>query len=144
MKCFTKAINNHFTDSQTVDQKDKLSWLVLQLADGRAENKTKAPGPQMNVLPSKPKDEQDPALPQTIATVHSAKEDIPKHSTGWTQWTNGPFFASEIDNISSGVFLMLFSVRVVKSTGVVFVMSVQLQQHTSVELLILSVLSKSS
>lgn len=49
----------------------------------------------MNVLPPNPKDELDPALPQTIATVHSAK-DIPEHSTGRAQGTNGPFFASEI------------------------------------------------
>lgn len=98
----------------------------------------------MNVLPPKPKDEQDPTLPQTIATVRPAKEDVAKHSTGMAQQTNHPFFASEIYNVSSGVFLMPFSVLVVKSTGIVLVKTVQLRQHTSVELLILSVLSKSS
>lgn len=98
----------------------------------------------MNVLPPKPKDEQDPSLSQTIAAVHPAKEDIPKQSTGMARWTNGPFFASEIYNDSSGVLLMLFSVLAVKSTGIVLDKSVQLWQSTSVELLILSVLTKSS
>ena len=144
MKCFTKTTTNHFTDSQTVVQRDKVSWLILHVAGSSAKNRTKVPGPQIHVLPLKASDEENSALSPTISTVHPAKEDMSEHSTGSAQWANGPFFASEIYNDSSGVFLMLFSVLEVKSTGVVLVKSVQLWQHTSVELLILSVLTKSS